>query len=1340
MSRASKWGDREVDVYVLAAPPDTAKFEVQKLVLRDIATGKEIDVDPPTAPVDTHPVSIFRRMITVRPFGEFRRVPTTLVRVDRTGQIAWNGRNCEVAAYTIRIPFAAASAARKVDDSAFASGIYRKLIDTVVANPADVSRFATASEKSGFPGPTEWQPTPESSPGFAWLKIPVKEEALYAIDAKWLTAAGVDPNCVKPESLALWQDGKRVPSKLVGPEGAGFAGGERRIFYGAPETSDETATRFYYLGAHESGAIGPGLDFPGVDGAGPSDGRYARTLRVQKDEIFQTRLGNFLSVREMTWVWVELVPGKKWKTDFDLPGFIPSTDDATTTAALNLYWSDHVNTGTAKLEIALGDEVIATSDISAGKPVVPLVIPLKKLQQGLNHLSLTLIENSPAGGGVPATKSGIYFDSADFAYTSRFVSEEGMHLAEIGGENGGHLAASGFRKDHLIAMDVTDALRPLAAGVSEVGRDTMVTLQNAGGRRRILFIDDGYIRPAPAAEKSHWANAGRRDQSADLVIIYHPIFEEAAKALADDLRKSGQEVLLADSESIYESFSYGKLSTEAIRNYLAVAVHEWTGRRPAAVIVIGDSNSDGRDVARNGVPDYLPIHQVRSPDQQQDSVASDQFYAWLNPGDEESDLIVGRISSSTPEEAMATVHNIAAYRAAQDESAEWKDLLVAVADTGEFRDSLDKTSRKSIRDGAPYKLLAADDFGWEDNYYLPESMLSHAQDAKVCPLLTAAIEQSFNEGAGVVAFMGHGAPNLWSNQRFWFGGGTPNSDIIRLKNAGKLPYVASFTCNNAVVDYPLKPWNICIAEDFMRHEGQGAVSCFMPSGPGYVPNHELLAGGFLRAWSVLGVREHGLMAELARINHQARDENDDHSRMFLFLGDPTLRMAPPNGNEQKVKIDRAPLPYRIVSVDDGGTTNTSTLRRWNVVLDNPNSETAQSRQLTCDIMDESGAVVESVTETITVPESSRKRVMLEKEIKAVGAGAFTVRFSISDSDAPSITRSFAIAHNGGGLTLAAPIAVKEGNGRDTRRIEATLANAGLRELTPRIEIFVGDEKTPREIQNIPAMKAGAVTSVATQFPTADGVTTVRIHAVDETGERDWLQQIDSAMLSDLHIVEGSVTAEPSLLSEGETIFVNAQVENVGVAISPRFYVRLYKSDDVGNLNPMRDMTPGDHGHCEPLAPGAKRTVRLRWDPYQNSGDQNLRVVADPDHFIPEVREDNNEQALSIHVRTKSKLKPGELKIGRGKTPGTYVFLAEVANSGETDSHHVTVNFYLSQTQNADTKIGEGLIDHVPANGSAAATFEWSPRREDVERADFAPSFTLALKGSQQRVSSVAATP
>ena len=97
---------------------------------------------------------------------------------------------------------------------------------------------------------------------------------------------------------------------------------------------------------------------------------------------------------------------------------------------------------------------------------------------------------------------------------------------------------------------------------------------------------------------------------ADMLIVSHsaPDFLAASEAWANYRRSpagGGFNVKVVDVADIFDEFSYGVLSADAIHNFLAVAHDDWA-LRPRYLLFIGDSTYDPRNYEGQGNWDLVP--------------------------------------------------------------------------------------------------------------------------------------------------------------------------------------------------------------------------------------------------------------------------------------------------------------------------------------------------------------------------------------------------------------------------------------------------------------------------------------------------------------------------------------------------------------------------------------------------------------------------------------------------------------------------------------------------------------------------------------------------------------
>ena len=183
------------------------------------------------------------------------------------------------------------------------------------------------------------------------------------------------------------------------------------------------------------------------------------------------------------------------------------------------------------------------------------------------------------------------------------------------------------------------------------------------------------MRTPAALEANHPTGWHGRQNGADLVIISPEIFRESLAPLKALRESQGISVALVDIEDIYDEFSYGMKTPQAVKDFLHRARSAWQ-RPPRFVLLVGDASFDPRDYQGYGSFDFVPTKLVETAYLE---TASDD---WLVDFDDDGlpDLAIGRLPVRTVEEARIVVSKIVGY---ESQSILAEALLVADID-GEF--------------------------------------------------------------------------------------------------------------------------------------------------------------------------------------------------------------------------------------------------------------------------------------------------------------------------------------------------------------------------------------------------------------------------------------------------------------------------------------------------------------------------------------------------------------------------------------------------------------------------------------------------------------------------------
>ncbi|MBM3336049.1 hypothetical protein FJY63_15425, partial [Candidatus Sumerlaeota bacterium] len=454
-----------------------------------------------------------------------------------------------------------------------------------------------------------------------------------------------------------------------------------------------------------------------------------------------------------------------------------------------------------------------------------------------------------------------------------------------------HYAVGGKLPDRLVVLDVVEPGKPCvieherdAQGVVHFGQR-----ESRSALYRLLSLD---AVSAPAASSAAYLDdVSSQPRAVDYLIISHRDFLDLLDPLVAVLKESGLRVRVVDVENVHASFAWGLSGPVAIKAFLAHTLRGWPGGGPGYVLLVGDCTSDYRGDFRNEIRNFVPSYTyTRARDEKW---ASEHWFTTLCGADGLSDVILGRLSVNNRDDAAKVIEKIVSYRT-EPALDQWRMRATYVVDEGSAFENDAERLRQSFKPSALVgQRIFLSENPWEDNFYLPPEIVE-ADKAKVSPVTTTRILDMFNRGSVFVVFNGHGSPNIWSNDRIWFGGGSPNSDILLMRNGKRLPFIVNFTCNSGAIDYPDPPWNLCISEDFMRCTSGGAIALFVPSGPGVPTIHMRLAEELHDALFYADLRHLGDVVTLAKFRYLLKRNPADMIRMYVFLGDPALPIQLPD--------------------------------------------------------------------------------------------------------------------------------------------------------------------------------------------------------------------------------------------------------------------------------------------------------------------------------------------------------------------------------------------------------------------------------------------------------------
>jgi len=415
------------------------------------------------------------------------------------------------------------------------------------------------------------------------------------------------------------------------------------------------------------------------------------------------------------------------------------------------------------------------------------------------------------------------------------------------------LRIDGFTTSDVRAFDVTNPLRPveLEAHVVADGPGWAADLRLSATRMSVtrsgarVFAATGATVTVPEITVNRPSSWHSEERAADYVILAHRDLFAALEPLAALRKEMGHSVALIDVADVYDEFSYGSKSPDAIRDLLTRAAVHWK-ERPRYVVLAGLGTYDPRGY--HGVDlDLVPTKLFEINDFE---TASD---TWFLSGDptEGAGAVIGRLPVTTVDQAVALVDKLVAYEMAPPRL----DRAVLVADKSKGRNFTVMNDELAAVLPVPTETISASELGFGG--------------------ARAEILAAFQAGAPFVHYAGHGMTTEWRQDMLMA------ADAPNLGNGEAPAFVSAMTCLNGA----FQDLNTSLSEALVLEPVGGAIG-FLGSTSTSDPTAQVEASeAFVRA-ALGGAQTYGdaLRTAMLQATLEARATT-------VLIGDPATRIV-----------------------------------------------------------------------------------------------------------------------------------------------------------------------------------------------------------------------------------------------------------------------------------------------------------------------------------------------------------------------------------------------------------------------------------------------------------------
>jgi hypothetical protein len=354
---------------------------------------------------------------------------------------------------------------------------------------------------------------------------------------------------------------------------------------------------------------------------------------------------------------------------------------------------------------------------------------------------------------------------------------------------------------------------------------------------------------------------------------------------------NGLAVRIVDVQEIYDLYSDGSLSADAIRSYLAYAYSNYQAPAPTYVLLVGDGSVNFRRYPLSGV---VNVHANLIPpflggfDAWGGASISDNGFVRVQGDDLLGEMIVSRLPVNNAFETTTVINKIIEYPSTFPQGRKLNTLWVA-----------DNPDNDNPAAGTQFFMATEATLAPLQPQFQVDRIYFCVPGINNCPAdpwiytnvadARAAVVSKWNQGHMLVHFTGHGSITTWAHEQlfrvYW---------INQLSNATALPFLLVSSCTNG---YFVSERYDGIDEGLLRASGRGTIGGFTGVTFDTLPPQTELMTNFMEAVMHEGITETGAAATVARARTFAALPYPENERTAVghgLTGDPALALIEPD--------------------------------------------------------------------------------------------------------------------------------------------------------------------------------------------------------------------------------------------------------------------------------------------------------------------------------------------------------------------------------------------------------------------------------------------------------------
>jgi hypothetical protein len=415
---------------------------------------------------------------------------------------------------------------------------------------------------------------------------------------------------------------------------------------------------------------------------------------------------------------------------------------------------------------------------------------------------------------------------------------------------------NGFASSNIRVLDITDRanVKELTVSPQADASGYAFTLPSAQAARTLVAYSGaiGFEHPQQLL-RNEPSTLHLATNAANMLIITHASFRQSLEPLRTLRESQGLQVTVADVEDVYDEFSFGAHTPQALKDFLLRANTQWQ-TAPHYLLLVGDGTSDPRNYLGQGALDLVPTMMV---DSTYSEAASDDTLADFD-NDGLAEMAVGRLPVTTAQEAALIVSKIMTYEGASAGDTKQRGAVM-VSDQPDSYDFVSFTNQ--VRTSLPPDMNV---------------QFINRADGDTQTVRTQILN-AINQGPGVVNYLGHGSVGVWSGA-----GLLTVADAQLFTNIQHPSIFVMMTCLNGSF---IEVGTDSLGEAIIKAPNGGAVSVWASSGL-TVPYGQVDISK--RFYELLFTGQATRLGDAAK-DAKLQTTDPDIRRLSIFFGDPAMR-------------------------------------------------------------------------------------------------------------------------------------------------------------------------------------------------------------------------------------------------------------------------------------------------------------------------------------------------------------------------------------------------------------------------------------------------------------------